>query len=63
MIFCLYNKKQEDTSGTLALEVKINVLGESPLNILEFELSGFDTYTFKKAQEIDDVITFEVRKK
>lgn len=46
-----------------SMEVKINVLGENPLNLLEFELRGFGSYTFKKAQEINDVTEFKVKRK
>ena len=57
-----YGTIDQKISGN-SMEVKIKVLGENPLNILKFELRGFGNYTFKKVKEIDDEITFEVRKK
>ena len=58
------------TYGTLKLKkqgeimkISIEVLGENPLDMASFELSGFGNYRFKKTQKIQDRLDFEVKRK
>jgi len=46
-----------------SMQIKLNVLGENPIEIKEFELRDFGKYTFKKAQNIHESIEFEVKGK
>ena len=42
-------------------EIRIDVLGDQPIMIKEYELRDFGSLAFKKEQEISDNIEFEVR--
>ena len=58
------------TYGTLtqkkngdSMSVTISVIGENPLELNEFELTGFGNYAFKKEQKFNGNIEFEINGK
>ena len=46
-----------------SMKVKIDVLGEDPLEIKEFLLRGYGTYISKKVLKIHETIEFEIIRK
>jgi non-lysosomal glucosylceramidase len=55
-----YGTIQQEKLGNIS-KVKLKILGENPLILKEFELSGYGQYKFKKEQKIEDEIEFEVQ--
>jgi uncharacterized protein (DUF608 family) len=51
--------EQERSESTV--RIKINVLGENPLLLKEFELRGFGKYNFEDPVPIEDATQFEVK--
>jgi hypothetical protein len=55
-----YGTIEQERSENI-VQIKINVLGENPLLLNEFELKGFGRYNFENPVQIEDATQFEVK--